>query len=258
MHHASLDRYAGGDSPVHRLDPRAKLIAALVFTAAAVSEPRTELAGLLPYLVPPLAALLASGVPAGFLVRRVLIASPFALVMAAGNPLFETAPTLVVLGPWTAVLGRGWITGGVILLKFLVSVLALLALVTTTRIGKLAGAFSALGVPRPLAMQVVFLYRYLFVIVGEVQRRARAAAARRIGPVTLTLGLSAVGASLSGLFSRSLDRSERVGAAMAARGFDGAFVATPGRRARSVDLAFVALALALAAGLRLRALWLPG
>ena len=47
MHHDSIDRYAGGESLLHRLDARAKLLAALAYTAAAVSESRREVACLL-------------------------------------------------------------------------------------------------------------------------------------------------------------------------------------------------------------------
>ena len=107
MHHASIDRHAGLESPVHQLDARAKLLATLGFTAAAISEPRTEFAGLLPYLVPPLAVILISGVPLGFVFKRVLIVSPFALVVAGLNPIFETEPVTVTLGPGARPSGSG-------------------------------------------------------------------------------------------------------------------------------------------------------
>ncbi len=256
MHHASIDRYAGGDSPVHRLDARVKLLAALVFTGAAVSEPRTELQGLFPYLVPPLVAVLVSGVPLGFVARRVLLFSPFALLMGGANALFETAPVTVTLGPLSATMRAGFVTGAAIVLKYLISMLALLPLVTTTRVGRLAGAMSSLGVPRLLAMQVVFTYRYLFLVVDEYERRSRAAAARRVGPVSVSHGVVALSSSLATLFLRSLDRSERVSQAMSARGFDGTFVPTPSGRLRPTDLLFLALTVFLALGLRLRGVWL--
>lgn len=258
MHHASIDRYAGADSPIHRLDPRAKLVAALLYTAAAVSEPRTELAGLLPYLVPPFAAVLLSGVPLAFVGKRILWLSPIALLMGAANVWFETTPVTVVVGSASATVPAGLVTGAAIVVKYLISMLTLLPLVTTTRIGRLAGAMAALGVPRLLAMQVVFTYRYLFLVVGEAERRSRAAAARRVGRVALVPGVVAVSSSLAGLFVRSLDRSERVTAAMAARGFDGTFVRTPGGRFRLSDAGFLLVTVVLAAGLRLRTLWLGG
>ncbi len=258
MHHSSIDRYAGLESPVHRLDARAKLVATLLFTAAAISEPRTEFAGLLPYLVPPLAVILISGIPLRFIFLRVLIVSPFALIVAVFNPVFETEPVTVVLGPWSATIRLGFVTGGAILLKFLVSVLALLALATTTRLHRLAGAMSSLGLPQLLAMQVAFLYRYLFVVIDEFERRRRAVDVRTIGRVGLRSRARSAGSALAGLFARSLDRAERVTAAMCARGFDGTLPRVPGARLRLWDVAFLLCAVALAAGLRLRPLWLEG
>lgn len=255
MHHASIDRYASLESPVHRLDARAKLVAVLVCTAAAVSEPRHEVAGLLPYLVPPAALILASGVPVSFILKRLLVISPFALSVAALNPIFETWPVRVGLGPWETTVRAGWVTGGSILLKFLVSALALLLLATTTRLSRLAGAMSSLGVPRALAMQVALLYRFVFLVVDEFGRAHRAASARAVGSKGLA---PAAAAALAGLFARALRRAERVTQAMTARGFDGSFAGASAARLRAADVLFVAAALALSAGLRLRGLWLEG
>jgi cobalt/nickel transport system permease protein len=256
MHHASVDAYAALESPLHRLDARVKLAAALAWTAAAVSEGRLEIAGLLPYLVPPLALLLVSGVPAVFVLKRVLVVSPFVLALAAVTALFEPGTTAVAAGSWRRSVPAGWVAGASILLKFLVSALALLLLATTTRLSRLAGAMSALGMPRLLAMQVTILYRYLFLVVDELERRKRAAAARTVGAVGARTEARAAGSHLAGLFARSLERAERVSLAMAARGFDGTLPKTPGERLRAADVAFGLTVLALAAGLRLREIWL--
>ena len=252
MHHDAIDRYAGGSGPLHRLDPRAKLLAALAYTAAAVSEPRHEIAGLLPYLVPPWAALLISGLPPGFLLRRLLAISPFLLAVAAALPLFETAPVEVAAGRWSATVRAGWISAASIVLKFLASAPVLLLLSATTPLPRLAGACADLGMPRILAAQVAILYRYLFLVVDEFERRRRAAEARTVGTVGWAGRARLSGLQLSGLFGRSLDRAERVGRAMAARGFDGTFPRPPGGRPRAPDLLFLAASLALAAGLRFR------
>jgi cobalt/nickel transport system permease protein len=256
MHHLSVDTYAALESPLHRLDARVKLAAALAWTAGAVSEGRLEIAGLLPYLVPPLALLLVSGVPAGFVLKRVLVVSPFVLVLAAVTALFEPGAAAVAAGPWRQTVPAGLVAGASILLKFLVSALALLLLATTTRLSRLAGAMSALGMPRLLAMQVTILYRYLFLVVDEFERRKRAAAARTVGTVGAGAGARAAGSHLAGLFARSLERAEHVSQAMAARGFDGTLPRAPGGRLRAADVAFLFAALALAAGLRLRGFWI--
>ena len=40
MHHHFIDRFAMGDSPIHRLDARAKLLAVLSYTVVLISFDR--------------------------------------------------------------------------------------------------------------------------------------------------------------------------------------------------------------------------
>ena len=67
--------------------------------------------------------------------------------------------------------------------------------------------------PRTLTLIAAFMYRYLFVIVDEVQRMRAARDARGYRPRTL-LGAGAVGRVASALFLRTHARGERVYLAM--------------------------------------------
>ncbi len=40
MHHSYIDRFAQQDSPVHRLDPRGKLVAVLAYSVVLISFDR--------------------------------------------------------------------------------------------------------------------------------------------------------------------------------------------------------------------------
>ncbi len=84
-----LDRLARLDTPVHRVDPRAKVVTTLVFVVCVVSCGKYDLLGLLPFALFPVVLATEGGLPLGFLGRLLLIASPFALVMGAFNPLFD-------------------------------------------------------------------------------------------------------------------------------------------------------------------------
>ena len=68
MHHHFIDRFAMGDSPVHRLDARAKLVAVLGYTVVLISFDRYAVADLRHGRVP-LALLWFSRVPVGFALR---------------------------------------------------------------------------------------------------------------------------------------------------------------------------------------------
>ena len=69
-------------------------------------------------------------------------------------------------------------------------------------------------------MIAAFMYRYLFVIVDEVQRMRAARDARGYRPRTM-FGAGAAGRIASALFLRTHARGERVYLAMLSRGYDG-------------------------------------
>src|SRR4051812_1671674 len=91
-----LDLRACGDSPLHRLDPRAKMVATLAYLVTVTSFPPPEVAGLIPFIVFPVIPASAASLPAGFLLTRIAAVLPFAAAVAVFNPAFdrETAVTI--------------------------------------------------------------------------------------------------------------------------------------------------------------------
>lgn len=224
-----MDTLAAGSSPLHRLDPRAKLLTTALFIAAVVSFGKYEVSALLPFLLYPAYLAAAGGLPAGYLLKKMLLVSPFALLVGLFNPFFD-GRILFYAGP-LAVSG-GWVSFASILLRFFLTVSAALALLALTGVNPLCAALSRLGAPRPFVVQLLFLNRYLFVLAGEAEAMARARALRSGGRGGLGFGVFA--GLLGRLLLKTLDRAERVHRAMLCRGFDGnipvAGAARPGRR----------------------------
>src|SRR5512145_1791329 len=84
-----LDLLAMRESAVHRLDPRAKVLATLVFIVCVVSFGRYELAALLPFFLYPVALLALADLPVGYLARKTAVVLPFAILVGLFNPLFD-------------------------------------------------------------------------------------------------------------------------------------------------------------------------
>lgn len=221
MHHRYIDRFAHGDSPVHRLDARAKLIAVIAYTVILISFNRYAVVELVPLAVLPLAMLWFGGVPTWFALRRVLLLSPFILFVCFLSPWYDRAPQLVSFGPWRYEITGGWLTSADIAIKFTLGVLALTALTSTTRFALLLESMRRFAVPKTLLMQLGFLYRYLFVLIDEAMRVRRARDFRGAALAPVGRRLSAVGSIIGNLFVRTLERSERISMAMAARGYAG-------------------------------------
>ena len=94
-----------------------------------------------------------------------------------------------------------------------------------------------------------FMYRYLFMIVDEVQRMRAALAARGYAP-RHALQIAALGRVATALFLRTYERGERVHLAMLARGFNERMPRLDALAFRRADALFVA---ALAPVLAVRA-----
>lgn len=198
--------------------------------------------------------------------RRSLIAAPFLL---AALPLVFTRPedplARFALGPLTLTLsGEGLRIFATIAAKSWVSVQAALLLAFTTPFHELVDGLRQLRLPRIMIAIISFMYRYLAVLAEEATRMRRARAARsavaaggRAGG-TLLWRARVTGSMVGSLFLRSYERSERIYAAMQARGFEGEFRHMHSRSLRTNEIALLASVLLLLAAFALIAhLWLP-
>lgn len=246
---------------MHQLDPRVKVLAAVAYVVAIGLTPNGAWWGFAGFLILILTASRISGLGWLFAARRAYIAIPFAL---AALPLPFTVPgstvfTLPVLG-WTAS-AAGLIRFGSIVARMWMAVQAAILLTATTRFPDLLWALGALRVPLTLVAIIGFMYRYLFVLADEALRMLRARAARSawLGggrrPSVRWQGKIA-GSMIGSLFLRAIERSERVYAAMRARGYDGRPRPQVEHRMRGVDwaalgISAMALGAALFTGLRM-------
>lgn len=223
-----LDPFQPGGSVVHRLDARVKLVLALagILAIAALPTGAWPVLTFLLFGIWALAVLSEVGVP--FVLRRSLIAIPFAL--AALPLLFVTdGPPLISfpVSRWTLTLtssglerflsiaGKSWL-----------SVQVAVLLTASTHFTDLLVAMRAIHVPRLLVVIFSLMWRYLFLFVHEatrlrIARDARSAHVSASSGGTLAWRARVTGGMVGNLFLRGYERSERVYHAMLARGYDG-------------------------------------
>lgn len=230
-----LETLANQDTAVHRLEPRAKLVTTLIFIITVVSFPRYEIAALLPFLSYPVVMLALANLPPGYLLKKIALALPFAFFIGVLNPWFDRA-IMLQLGPFA--ISGGWLSFLSILLRALLTVFAALVLIATTGFPGICMALERIGVPPIFVMQLLFLYRYLFVLMDEAARLARARALRSFDG--RGLGLKVFSSLIGHLLLRTLDRAQRIHLAMLARGFDGEIRLARAYQIRWREILFVA------------------
>ncbi|MGB0387519.1 MAG: cobalt ECF transporter T component CbiQ [Ardenticatenaceae bacterium] len=224
-----LDRYLFQDSPIHKLDPRVKLLVTVGFIVGNVLLPDGAWLGFglawgLTLLVSAVAKL-----GAAFALRRSFIALPF--MLAGVSVIFATPGT--VIAEWQiawldlSVTDTGLVRLASLMLRTWLSVQMAILLTSSTTFPDLTHALRHLRVPSILVSIISFMYRYLFVLVEEAQRLLRARAARSAALPGQKAGGSLIwrakvaGGMAGQLFIRSLDRADRVYFAMSARGYRG-------------------------------------
>ena len=209
--------YRHSHSPVHELPPHCKLAAVFGFVLVVVSTPREAIWAFALYAALLAAVAATARIPAGFLLRRLVIEVPFVA--------FAVLMPFVVPGEQTELLGLSVSVPGLwgawnVLAKGTLGVAASLILASTTELRALLLGLQRLRMP-PLLVQIAsFMIRYGDVITDElrrmsVARRSRGFEARGVrhwGVLAKTAGA---------LFIRSYERGERVHLAMVSRGYTG-------------------------------------
>jgi cobalt/nickel transport system permease protein len=171
----------------------------------------------------------------------------------------------VALGPISLTIsGQGLREFTTIALKSWVSVQVALLLTFTTPFHDLVDGLRELRLPRVMVAIVSFMYRYLAVLSGEASRMMRARASRsaevpgRRSGGTIRWRAAGTGAMVGSLFLRSYERSERIYAAMQARGFDGELRYLPGPPLPLAQIVAAGLiAIAIVAFALAAQVWLP-
>lgn len=211
-----IDTLSYQDTVIHRLDPRAKLLTTLVFIVTVVSFGKHEISAMLPFIIYPVFLINLGNLPYLYFLKRLLLVSPFVLLIGIFNPLLERE-IFVYVGP-IGVSG-GWISFISIIIRFILSVGAALVLIASTGFIPVCLAAKKLGAPKIFVIQLLFLYRYLFVLIQEALRMARARSLRSFNGKGM--GIRAFSSLIGHLLLRTLDRSQRIHIAMLCRGFDG-------------------------------------
>lgn len=161
--------------------------------------------------------------------RRSLIAWPFALaaltlaIARPGEPIVQFA----IGGQTITATDAGIVSAATVMAKSWLSVQAMMALIATTHFSELLIALAALRLPPVLIMILGMAYRYLFILQEEALRMLRARDSRsaslpnRRAGRNLLWRATITGRMVGTLFIRAYERSERIYAAMLARGYDG-------------------------------------
>jgi len=238
--------FASGTSSLHMLDPRAKLVAAAVYSI--VVAVIGDFLALVVALVFAAVLLSLARLDAGRLLRRLVVVNAFIAFLWLFLPWSVSGEALAKWGPIT-VTREGVLLAIRLTLRCNAIVCACIALLGTSRIVDVAHALRALRVPKKLVVVLFFCVRYIDVIHAERRRLMDAMRIRGFRPRTNAHTYHTYANLVGLLLVRSHDRAARIYEAMLCRGFDGTFRSLGegrlGRRDVAAAAGIIVLALVL-------------
>lgn len=238
------ERFATGNSLLHKRDPKVKVIVAAAFiTVAAMSNSFVvvTLALALAFLL-----LLLTRLDLRQVGKRLLAANTFTVFLWLTLPLTYGGEEWTRLGPFTLSI-EGVRLATLISFKTNCIVLSLITLLGTSRITSLGHALEGLHVSRRLCFLLLFSYRYIFVIYQEYQKLKRAAGMRCFVPATNIHTYRTYGYMFGMTLVRSWNRATRVHQAMLLRGFNGRLIPLEQQTVDRNDIIFLIIGLTITA-----------
>ena len=231
-----LDRLSYHDTFVHRLDPRVKVIVTILFLLTVISFPKYEVVSLIPFFLFPVMLATIGEIPIRFILGKLILVSPFAIMIGIFNPILDTKIISIIYG---IPISAGLMSFISILLKFALTVSAALLLIATTSFPGVCHALRKMGFPAIFVTQLLFLYRYIFVLMGEAMRMIRAIDMRSFG--TRSMEVKVFSRLIGTLLFRTIDRAERVYCAILSRGFEGDIPTVKKNQFNAVDIEYLLL-----------------
>jgi len=236
-----IDRYATIKSPIQEWDARYK-IAGITTWSLMISSIQTLPMAMFALLAA--ASLLAvARLPLDFIwkgTRWVLFfLLPFLVIMPLSYP---NGTELHFLGiPFAP---AGFRLALLVVIKAVAIVMSAYGIFATCRFDVAMIALQHLKCPRVLVQMLIFTYRYIFVFVGELERRETAMKARGFVAKTDAATLRILGNFVGTLLVRSFERTERIYKAMLSKGYQGEYHTMTEFRSTAGDPTKLALAVA--------------
>jgi len=208
--------FALGNSFIHRLDPRIRLVSAGIFSIV-VALSRDFQALIFAVLISFLLVILVQ-LPAREIIKRIILVNSFIVLLWLVLPLTFQGPDALTLG-LLRIYSTGITMAAQITLKSNAILLALIALVATMNLAVLGNVLNWLHVPDKIVHLLLMTYRYVFLIEQEYQRLIRTAQIRGFRPGTNLHTYKTYASIVGMLLVRSAVRADRVYKAMLCRGF---------------------------------------
>ena len=230
---SKIEDLADNKSIVHNLHPASKIIITLVYLIVVTSAPKYAVSSLMIFALYPVIMIELGDIPKTLLFKRILVAIPFSLFAGISNIILDRKIAFAFLGIGIT---YGILSFFSIMIKTVLTVVAVLILVATTPIPEIFNQFIKFKIPEIIATQLLLTYRYISVILQESSNMYTAYKLRNNGGKGIKI--SDMGVFIGQILLKSFNRAERVYNAMKCRGFNGEYPITNNRTIKTKEVIY--------------------
>ncbi|MGB4438867.1 MAG: cobalt ECF transporter T component CbiQ [Sedimentibacter sp.] len=213
-----VDEMSQKDTFIHKLHPLVKLIVTVIYITTTVSYSKYEIIAMIPLMIYPIVVFNLSDIQFLPVFKRSLIVLPVVLGLGIFNPIMDKDAITIFANVSIA---GGWISYLSLIIKCFLTVFCALLLISTTSIDKITMALRYIHVPKIIAMQFLFTYRYIYVLMEEFENMWTAYSLR--APGQRGVHYKSIGPLLGQLLMRTYDRAQRIYYCMVLRGYNGEY-----------------------------------
>lgn len=220
MRHDFIDHHRSGNSLVHKADPRLKLLMMIIYVLVIVLIPDEFLLLYLIFSLIPISLALISQVSLFHYFQKLGKLYPMIFFITIILPFVPDPNSPSYQVGWFKIYVSGIKNFLIINIKSVFSIFISIILTTTTDFNMLLRGLEKLKVPSVMIAILAFMYRYIFLMIDEVERSLMAYQSRYIR-LPLFTKLKTFAKQIAVIFVRTFERGERIYLAMEARGFVG-------------------------------------
>lgn len=214
----SIDDLANRDCWINKIHPLIKLILTVIYISIVVSFDKYNIGGVIGMSIYPIVLFITGDISLKDSLIRLRIVLPLVFFIGIFNPFFDKEILITISG---ISISGGIISMITLIMKGILTVFASYLLIVTTTIEKICYAMDKIHIPKIFITQILFIYRYVTVLLNEVRKITEAYSLR--APNQKGINYKVWGSLVGQLLLRSIDRAENIYESMCLRGYSGKF-----------------------------------
>ncbi len=235
-----VDAIANEDKWINNIHPLAKLLVTLVYIVSVISFNKYNLVGIAGMSIYILMVMILGDISIKRVLKQIWAVLLLVSLVGMANPFLDKVPVAAI---GSVVITTGIISMVTLMLKGVFTVLASYILIVTTTIEDVCYALRILRVPKGMVTLVMLIYRYIIVILKEVERMNVAYKLR--SPGQKGIHINVWGSYVGQLLLRSIDKAEAVYDSMQLRGYNGEYIGHYDYNNRTASIVYGTVAIVL-------------